>query len=282
MLEGELHLEDGTGRIVYYYIATLFNGAGEQTGAILCLQDLTEQKHLQARLIAQEKMRALGELVAGIAHEIRNPLTAIKTFTELLPKKLDDSRFRAELLAHVPEEVARMNRIIEDLLDYSRDKPVQRKREKLSDLVHSVIGLFAKRAQSEGIRIVVEIAPDLEVFVDRDRIKQVLINLMLNAMEAMAHSQHKQLTFYTPQDGKKVCLAISDSGCGMEEHDFLHLFQPFYTTKSQGIGLGLYLSQKIMHEHGGEIEVKSAVGAGTTFLLHFATGEIADEHFDHG
>ncbi|USG67849.1 transporter substrate-binding domain-containing protein [Brevibacillus ruminantium] len=281
ILEGELHLGDGTGRIVYYYIATLSNSVGAQVGGILCLQDRTEQKHLQARLIAQEKMRALGELVAGIAHEIRNPLTAIKTFTELLPKKLDDTRFRAELLEHVPEEVARMNRIIEDLLDYSREKPVQQKWEKPLDLVQSVMGLFTKRMESEGIRIVVDISPDLKVFVDRDRIKQVLINLILNAIEAMADSQDKQLTIHTKQGGKMVCLAISDTGSGIAQEDLLQMFQPFYTTKSQGIGLGLYISQKIMHEHGGEIEVKSEVWKGTTFLLQFAKGENAIEHFDH-
>ncbi|MGG4494957.1 transporter substrate-binding domain-containing protein [Brevibacillus reuszeri] len=272
VLEGELRLGDGTGRIVYYYIATLSNSLGAEVGGILCLQDRTEQKHLQARLIAQEKMRALGELVAGIAHEIRNPLTAIKTFTELLPKKLDDTRFRAELLEHVPEEVARMNRIIEDLLDYSREKPVQQKWEKPLDLVQSVMGLFTKRIESEGIRAVVDISPEWVVFVDRDRIKQVLINLILNAIEAMADSQEKQLTIQAKQDGKKVCLAISDTGSGIAREEYLQMFQPFYTTKSQGIGLGLYISQKIMHEHGGEIEVKSEMGKGTMFLLQFCEG----------
>lgn len=282
MLEGELHLGDGSGRIVHYYLAALTNGAGQQVGGILCLQDRTEQKHLQARLIAQEKMRALGELVAGIAHEIRNPLTAIKTFAELLPKKLNDERFRRELVEHVPEEVARMNRIIEDLLDYSREKPMQRKRENLQELVQSVLGLFAKRIESERIRVTVEPGLAVDVFVDRDRIKQVLINLLLNAIEAMAYSEHKRLTFSVlPTEAHTVCLAIADSGPGIGEQEQLHLFQPFYTTKSQGIGLGLYLSQKIMREHGGEIDVRSAPGTGTTFFLTFAKGGICDEHFNH-
>jgi Signal transduction histidine kinase, nitrogen specific len=283
VLEGELHLGDGTGRIVQYYLATLTNGAGQRTGGILCLQDRTEQKHLQARLIAQEKMRALGELVAGIAHEIRNPLTAIKTFAELLPRKLNDERFRAQLVEHVPEEVARMNRIIEDLLDYSREKPLQRKRENLLEIVQSVQGLFAKRLESERIEPKLDPTLDVDVLVDRDRIKQVLINLLLNASEAMAQqSADKQLTFRVlPGEARAVCLAISDTGPGMSEQDRLHLFQPFFTTKSQGIGLGLYLSQKIMHDHGGEITVQSTEGAGTTFYLHFAKGETGDEHLDH-
>lgn len=186
--QGELHLEDETGRILHYYMAPLTNGAGDFTGWIISLQDRTEQKHLQARLITQEKLRALGQLVAGIAHELRNPLTAIKTFSELLPKKLDDSRFRAELVQHVPEEVERMNRIVEDLLDYVREKPIQTRWENLSAIVRSVLGLFEKRMKSENIRVAADLPPEIQVLADRGRIKQVLINLILNAIEAM--SQH--------------------------------------------------------------------------------------------
>lgn len=268
--QGEIHLEDGSDRILHYYIASLHNGVGEQIGGILCLQDRTEQKHLQARLIAQEKMRALGQLVAGIAHEIRNPLTAIKTFTELLPRKLDDPRFRAELVRHVPEEVERMNQIIEGLLDYSREKPMHREWTNLQELVESVTSLFMKRIQSEGVRIEVDVTPSLEVFIDHNRIKQVIINLTLNAIEAMTHAENKRLTFHASTEGQMILLEITDSGKGISKQDMLQLFQPFYTTKSQGIGLGLYISQKIMLEHGGQIEVKSTKGKGTTFILFFA------------
>ncbi|WP_374110623.1 transporter substrate-binding domain-containing protein [Neobacillus cucumis] len=270
MLQGEFHLRDGTDRILHYYLASLQNSAGEQAGGILSLQNRTEQKHLQARLIAQEKMRALGQLVAGIAHELRNPLTAIKTFAELLPLKLDDSRFRAELVRHVPEEVERMNRIIEDLLDYSREKPMHRKWANLQDLIQSVTSLFRKQIRSEGIKLEVDISPDLEVYVDRDRIKQVLINLILNAIEAMSATIDKKLTFHAKTDRQLICLVITDLGAGIEERDIVHLFQPFYTSKSQGIGLGLYISQKIMLEHGGRIEVKSVKNKGTTFILYFS------------
>ncbi|WP_235846946.1 transporter substrate-binding domain-containing protein [Neobacillus soli] len=221
-------------------------------------------------LLAQEKMRALGQLVAGIAHELRNPLTAIKTFVELLPRKMDDPRFRAELVRHVPEEVERMNRIIEDLLDYSREKPMHRKWGNLLELVQSVTDLFMKQIRSEGIELEIDIPPSLEVFMDRGRIKQVLINLVLNAIEAMAHTKEKRLTFHVSTEGPMQILAIADSGKGIAKEDALHLFQPFYTTKNQGIGLGLYISQKIMKEHGGRIEVKSTKNTGTTFSLFFA------------
>lgn len=221
-------------------------------------------------LMAQEKMRALGQLVAGIAHELRNPLTAIKTFVELLPRKMDDPRFRSELVRHVPEEVERMNRIIEDLLDYSREKPMHLEWGNLLELVQSVTDLFMKQIRSEGIMVEIDIPPSLEVFMDRGRIKQVLINLILNAIEAMTHAKEKRLTFHVSTEGSMQILEIADSGKGLEEEETLHLFQPFYTTKMQGIGLGLYISQKILKEHGGRIEVKSTKNTGTTFSLFFA------------
>lgn len=163
-----------------------------------------------------------------------------------------------------------MNRIIEDLLDYSREKPMHRKWANLQELIQSVTSLFRKQIRSEGIKLEVDISPDLEVYVDRDRIKQVLINLILNAIEAMSATIDKKLTFHVKTDRQLICLVITDLGAGIEERDIVHLFQPFYTSKSQGIGLGLYISQKIMLEHGGRIEVKSVKNKGTTFILYFS------------
>lgn len=272
MIHGEICLDDGTDRILQYYIASLQNGMGEIIGGILCLQDRTEQNHLQARLIAQEKMRALGQLIAGIAHEIRNPLTAIKTFTEMLPKKIHDPRFQSELLRHVPEEVERMNRIIEDLLDYSREKSMHLEMKNLNELVQSVTGLLKKQFRNEGIELEIDIPPALTVLIDQNRIKQVLINLILNAIQAMNDSKKKQLYFHGAIDGQTIRLDITDFGIGIKAQDMPHLFQPFYTTKNQGIGLGLYICQKIMQEHGGHIEVKSTAYKGTTVTLLFTNG----------
>jgi signal transduction histidine kinase len=276
--EGEFQWESGSIRVFHYYMAPFVNASHEHVGWIVSLLDRTEQKRLQARLVAQEKMRALGQLVAGIAHELRNPLTAIKTFVELLPKKLDDERFRAELLRYVPEEVERMNRILEDLLDYSRSKPLQMQNVELRELVGSVLGLFARRMEREQVEVVVEVPEDLVIRADRARVKQVLINLVINALEAMAASPCKRLTIRAGSGAGGVELAVDDTGEGMDPEELPHLFQPFFTTKTQGIGLGLYLSDKIMREHGGRIEVSSAKGKGTTFTLRFEQQEKEDSH----
>lgn len=265
--EGEIHDEQSS--VFHYYVAPFLNAVSEHVGWIVTVQDRTEQKRMQSRLISQEKMRALGQLVAGIAHELRNPLTAVKTFVELLPKKVDDPRFRQELLRFVPEELERMNRIVEELLDYSRSKPLHIQSTSVADLVHSVIGLFARRFESEQVNIVVDISDQLEIQVDRGRIKQVLINLVLNALEAMTASTGKQLRIKAGNKRDGVWVAISDTGEGMQKEQQSRLFEPFYTTKSQGIGLGLYVSQKIMREHSGRLEVSSVTQVGTTFTLRF-------------
>ncbi|WP_236707998.1 transporter substrate-binding domain-containing protein [Brevibacillus choshinensis] len=267
--EGEFLWDQESQQIYHYYMAPFINSTHEQVGWIVTLQDRTEQKRMQARLIAQEKMRALGQLVAGIAHELRNPLTAIKTFVELLPKKIDDSRFRTQMLRYVPEEMERMNRILEDLLDYSRTKPLQTHKTSVDELVYSVLGLFTRRMESERIQVCISIPDHLTIDVDRGRVKQVLINLVLNAMESMVASSEKRLNIQAGEGNGEAWLSVKDTGEGMGEEQLRNLFEPFYTSKSQGIGLGLYVSQKIMREHSARMEVSSEVRAGTTFTLRF-------------
>lgn len=265
--EGDIHDDDTF--VFHYYMAPFHNAMAEHVGWIVTVQDRTEQKRMQTRLISQEKMRALGQLVAGIAHELRNPLTAVKTFIELLPKKVDDPRFRSELLRYVPEELERMNRIVEELLDYSRSKPLLLQNTNVAKLVHSVVGLLARRFESEQVNVVVDIAEKLEIQVDRGRIKQVLLNLVLNALEAMASRPVKQLRIKAGAKKDGLWISISDTGEGMQKEQQVRLFEPFYTTKAQGIGLGLYVSQKIMREHHGLLEVSSVTQVGTTFTLRF-------------
>ncbi|UFJ39981.1 transporter substrate-binding domain-containing protein [Brevibacillus humidisoli] len=270
LFRGELVRQEGGSRFFHYYIAPLYSSVGEVIGGIVSLQDRTEQKHLQARLVDQEKMRALGQLVAGIAHELRNPLTAIKTFIELLPGRLDDPHFRAELIRHVPVEVERLNRIVEDLLDYARSQPMQTRAENLREMVDWVLGLFARRLHHEQVLLTVEVPPHLTVRCDRARIKQVLINLVVNGLEAMEQTAQKQLLIRAGSESGAVVLTIADTGEGIASDYLPRLFQPFFTTKSQGIGLGLHLSRKIMREHGGELTVERSDGTGTTFRLVFA------------
>lgn len=268
-MEGEMEWGTENRRIFHYYIAPLFNAQHEHAGWIVTLQDRTEHKRMQARLIDQEKMRALGQLVAGIAHEMRNPLTAMKAFIEVLPKKVDDPRFRTELLRYVPEEMERLNRIVEDLLDYSRTRPLMLQKIKVDELFRSVLVLFARRLEKERVHLVRQVEGDLYLQADTGRVKQVLINLLINAMEAMSSNVEKKLLLRAWEESGELCISVTDNGEGIREEQLDSLFEPFYTSKSQGIGLGLYLSRKIMREHGGSIDVQSRYGEGTTFTLRF-------------
>lgn len=268
--EGEFQRGEEWQRDFHYYMAPFANAAKEHVGWIVTLAERTDQKRMQTRLIAQEKMRALGQLIAGIAHEMRNPLTAIKAFVEMLPKKIDDPRFRSELLRYVPEEMERLNRIVEDLLDYSRSRPIQLQPTRVKEIIQSVLVLFARRFEAERIQVKVQAEDELFVLVDRGRIKQVLINLVMNAMEAMASCPDKELTISAEEKAGEVWVSVTDTGEGMQEEQWNRLFEPFYTTKSQGVGLGLYISQKIMWEHGTLLTGSSTAGKGTTFTMRLA------------
>lgn len=204
-----------------------------------------------------------------IAHEMRNPLTAMKAFIEVLPKKVDDPRFRTELLRYVPEEMERLNRIVEDLLDYSRTRPLMLQKIKVDELFRSVLVLFARRLEKERVHLVRQVEGDLYLQADTGRVKQVLINLLINAMEAMSSNVEKKLLLRAWEESGELCISVTDNGEGIREEQLDSLFEPFYTSKSQGIGLGLYLSRKIMREHGGSIDVQSRYGEGTTFTLRF-------------
>lgn len=273
---GEIILDSGQERqkVVHYYVDAL--QTGERTGWIVTLQDLTRQKQLQEKLVIQEKLRALGQLVAGIAHELRNPLTSMKMFVDLIPSKLENPRFREELLKHVPAEMKRLNNLVEDLLDYTRRKEPLKEWMEWKELLSSVVKSFQIRFPE--IEISIRVEPGMKVYGDRQRIKQVLVNLIINAADAVAARDRKEIEITAYEDASFCCLQVTDSGKGMSEAELQSLFQPFYTTKAKGVGLGLYICYNIMQEHGGDILVSSVKGKGTSFILKFPNKGVEHEY----
>lgn len=247
------------------YMAPLEDGRGHKTGWIVTLRDRTEEKALNMKLVSHEKMRALGHLVSGVAHELRNPLTAIKAFVDLMPYKINNSRFREEMLIHVPEEINRLNRIVEDLLDYTRNRELLIENVPVNELARSVLSLLAKKIRDAGIRVEIDIDPGQAIRMDRQRIKQVLINLIVNAVEAMQDSAQRVLG--VSGGGNRIIL--TDTGPGMDPGVQSQIFQPFFTTKASGLGLGLFICYSIMKQHNGDITVESIKGAGTRVILAF-------------
>lgn len=235
-------------------------------GAILIIRDLTEIKELEKSLIRHEKLAAIGSLSAGVAHEIRNPLSSIKGlatyFRDLFPEG-SDSRDTANVII---KEVDRINRVIRDLLEFSRSSELSKSETDLSSLIEHIMRLMAMDALARGIEISSDISPDLKVSLDIDRISQVLINLLRNGVESM--EKNGRLTIKASASEKNdLYLEIADTGKGIPQNDIARIFDPYFTTKKDGTGLGLAVAQKIIEAHGGNIKVRSALGSGTTFSI---------------
>ncbi|MGF9697425.1 ATP-binding protein [Paenibacillus sp. MABNR03] len=210
-----------------------------------------------------ERLRAVGELAAGMAHEIRNPLTAIRGFLQL-------SRGQAYNIAPWYEvimgEVIRVTDLTAEFLQFSKPQAHLMKPEKLGHCLERVFSLTESDAASRGHRISLELTGQgVMVHMDRDKIVQVLINLIRNAFEAMDDPGEVHIVLF--HEGDKAYTSIRDTGSGIPEPALAEIFNPFYTTKEEGTGLGLALCQKIAHDHNGEITVRSEVGVGSTFTL---------------
>ncbi|MBM7649478.1 polar amino acid transport system substrate-binding protein [Bacillus ectoiniformans] len=258
---------NGERRFILYRLIPLYEESRQMNGYLLTLADRSEERKLEKKLATQEKMRALGQLVAGVAHEIRNPLTFMKTFIDLLPKKYEDPAFRGELMKHVPEALNRMNRIVENLLDYARPKYPRKKVFSADPFLQSIAAIIQPTLKKQGIRLEMEIEPDMQLYCDPDQMKQVLLNLMLNAQDAMEVSKEKVLTIQAFTSNHLGWIEVKDTGCGMNQEEMSHLAEPFYTTKPHGVGLGLTLCYQWIKENNGEMNVESKQEAGTVFTV---------------
>ncbi|KKB38274.1 transporter substrate-binding domain-containing protein [Bacillus thermotolerans] len=264
--EIEIEVNEET-RYILYRAIPLQEGEEEKSGFLITLADRSEAKMLEKKLATQEKMRALGQLVAGVAHEIRNPLTSMKTFIDLLPYKYEDVRFREELIKHVPEALRRMNKIVESLLDYARPKFPKKKMLGAGRFIQSVVAIIEPTMKKQQVRLSLDIEQDDPIVCDPDQLKQVLLNLLLNALDAMEEAEEKKLTISTERKDDITFVHVTDSGMGMDKEDISHIFEPFYTTKPHGVGLGLTLCYQWIKENDGDMQIESMKGKGTTFTI---------------
>jgi two-component system NtrC family sensor kinase len=232
-----------------------------------------ELKSSQDRLIEAEKLAALGRLTADVAHEIRNPLTAIGGFARRLQKRAagEKEKERADLIV---TEVNRLERILRDILTFSRDARSHLEKHPVGDIVHEVVNLHRALFSEQAISIEVAVDTDLPpILIDKDQVKQALTNLIANAHDAMPSGGTVKIAAGTDSlnDVPYVFLQVSDTGHGIEEDKLQLIFEPFFTTKEQGrgTGLGLSITRKIIEEHGGFIKAESAPGKGAAFSLYF-------------
>jgi len=240
---------------------------------------LYEELHRSHLLMKRtDRLKSLETIAGGFAHEIRNPLTSIKTFIQLAPERKDDPDFIREFSRIVLDDVYRIERLIEEILDYARYMEPKLTEEDVNDIVSSCLYFIEVKADSRGIKIEKELAAGLpRVMLDRQQIKQVFLNLFLNALDAMGERggslRVRTRTLVKPGGKLWVQVETEDTGEGIQEGNLEHIFDPFFTTKHEsgeheGTGLGLTIVHQIIQEHRGEIQVQSAQGKGTTFFVN--------------
>jgi two-component system sensor histidine kinase HydH len=237
-------------------------------GRVLIMYDLSELKKLEKEVQRHDRLVALGKMAAGVAHEVRNPLSSIKGFATLLGSKFKDGSQEHEAADLLVQEADRLNRSITELLNYARPTALRKKPVNLGDIVDSSLKLISSDAKALEVNILLDVEPDLPtISVDKDKINQILLNLYLNGLQAMEHSTFKkELKVYVHRDANAGMLVIEvkDTGCGIPQEDLDKVLDPYYTTKPDGTGLGLALAYKIIDEHKGIIRFSSSEGEGTT------------------
>jgi two-component system sensor histidine kinase AtoS len=274
-----LHKSDDV-RIILVSSSILRDRMGRSQEIILNLHDITDLKKLEASIRQAERLAALGTLAAGLAHEIRNPLSSIKTFVQLLPKKIERPGFLEKFQRTVPRELNRINQLVEDLLDLARAPKYQFKKTSIKSLLEQTVNVIGEELQANRIYCQLEISSDMPpVRVDASQLSKAFHNLMRNAVQAMPTGGELSIkAFYKtndPDDGHittdrndKITIVFQDTGPGISAENIKDIFNPFFTTKEKGTGLGLAITHKVITEHGGNVEIKSREGEGSHFIIH--------------
>ena len=244
---------------------------GKKIGALLNIRDLSEVKELEQKVRRADKLSALATMSAGMAHEIKNPLSSMKVLTQLLSRKFDDAEFRQKFSEIIPREINRIDRIVESLLGFARATAPNFEKMSINENLEDTIKYYKDQAKAAEVEIITNFATLPEIEFDKAQLSQVFSNLVLNAIQAMPSGG--KLTISTLV-GKQVedqvlniKIKVADTGHGMPDETAKKLFDPFFTTKYGGTGLGLTITHNIVDGHRGYIDVESRVGQGTTFTV---------------
>ena len=273
-----LRRRGGRGLPVELSVSPLRGSEGKELGVIGVFRDLSRVRQLEERLRRSDRLAAVGELAAGLAHEIKNPLTSLLTFSRRLARAFEDVDFRQKFQAVVPRELERINGIVEGLLELARPARLTFKPVRLPALLERTLELYGTRIEAQRVEVHRYYARDLPgIWADHEALYQALVNLVTNALDAMPSggvlvlrmgwSEADSLGPGRAGGGRRVAIEIEDSGVGIPPAVVDRVFNPFFSTKDGGTGLGLALTHKIVDDHGGSIDVRSTPGVGTTFRL---------------
>jgi two-component system sensor histidine kinase HydH len=270
IIEREMDCELGGGKTVPLEasVSPLFGDHGELLGDVLLFRDLTEVQELKKEVERNRRLASIGRLAAGIAHEIRNPLSSIKGFATYFKERYKDVPEDKKTAEIMVQEVERLNRVIGQLLEFARPIKLNRKKTGLDEVISYSLKMVQKQAQDKGVAITTNFSPDIDgISLDPDRISQVLLNLYLNAIEAMEQGGTLRIDSSLDEEYRRAKIIVSDTGSGISEEDLVHIFDPYFTTKQSGTGLGLAIVHRIIEAHKGEVRVESEPGKGTTVTI---------------
>lgn len=285
--EIEIRLPDGGIRTLGFTVSMVPDAEGDPIGASMFFKDLTqvEQREEQERL--RDRLAALGQMSASLAHEIRNPLASIEVTCSLLKRRMNGESDDRDLVDKIISEVRRLNRTISSSLEFVRPLSLSLGVHRLAPVLDEALAVARSRSGGEGIEIRCTVDPAMPPFrFDRGQLRQVFENLLLNAMEAM--EQGGRLTIaagaepspgHEPDPNDLAVVTIEDSGCGIADEHLDKLFYPFFTTKPQGSGVGLSMARKIVVSHGGVLDVASSDRRGSVFTVRLPmAGTPEDPH----
>jgi len=267
-IQEEVILPDQKGepRTLQLHGMSVVDSEGLPAGVMLLIQDLTQVKSLEEELRRSERMAALGKMAAGVAHELRNPLSSIKGLALLLKSRFQEKSNDRETADILVQEVERLNRSIGELLDYTRPQKLIKEDVHPEEVVRKALSLIRMDAESMGVKTEIHVTGIIPAIqADQDKLNQVFLNLFLNSIQAMEHGG--KLDIQITNEGGNVTFTVKDTGCGIDKDDLPRVFDPYFTTKPEGTGLGLAMSVKIIEEHGGTISFHSEPDKGTTVIV---------------
>lgn len=261
---------DGDKVLVALTESFIRNENGEVIGRSQVLRDLTDVKMREEQIQQSERLATVGHMAAGVAHEVGNPLTAISSLVQVCQRKTSDP-FIQDQLKKVREHIQRINKIVRDLVDFSRPSSMQKEKVQVNEVIKSAVGLLQHDARCRDVEFRLDLSDTLpRISCVPDQIHQVLVNLLLNAVDAMKGMKEQRVTIATRHQERQLELRVSDVGKGIKEEDKSRIFEPFYTTKEvgSGTGLGLSVSHGIISKMGGTITAESTAGEGAAFIIN--------------
>ncbi len=272
--ETEIITKDGRRRIVSVSSAIIRDSDNRSIGGVQTFRDITDEKERQVMLCQAEKLAAIGQMSAGLAHEINNPLGNIFGYAKLLLKDNVLTDAQREKIGIIAEQAKKGSSVVQGLLDYSRQTGARRVAVTVNRIVEDIIRLLQPQAEKNAIRIVPALGELSDIYADPRQIEQVIFNLAINAMQAIGRDGTIWIETLTTTSGKAE-IRVKDTGPGISEEIQCRIFDPFFTTKpvGKGTGLGLSICLGIIKDHGGSIDVESRIEEGATFIVRLPAGE---------